>query len=159
MIIGKYQGCLIDMAKSGQFFGIAHGANCQNVMKSGIAPRLCESWPQLRAADLETVKGSRLKLGTYSMAYSNENKLHLFNLYTQFTWTGRKQGKRDLDYKALSECFYWLNEHYAWESAQQDKPLGIPMIGAGLAGGDWDAIEQIINLNTPKLNIEVMFLQ
>jgi hypothetical protein len=34
--------------------------------------------------------------------------------------------------------------------------IGIPMIGAGLAGGDWDIIEKIINRVTRNMNITLV---
>lgn len=157
MIISTINGNLINLAMEGRYAAIAHGANCQNVMKSGIAPKICQVWPGVREADLATVKGARTKLGTFSHTFSLKEKMFIFNLYTQFHWTGRKQGKRDLDYKAVADCFQGLEEQFAHMT--WNKPMGIPMIGAGLAGGDWEAIREIINLSTPTLAIEVVFLQ
>lgn len=159
MITSTVNGNLISLALTGRYYGIAHGANCQNTMKSGIAPKLCDVWPQMRKADLATKKGDHDKLGTYSTAYCKELNLRLFNLYTQFHWTGRKQGKRDLDYKALAHCFHLLEVQHTIGVHRSGKPVGIPMIGSGLAGGDWEAIEEIINLAAPTLAIEVVFLQ
>lgn len=155
MIVSTVNGDLIKAALEGRYFGIAHGANCQNTMKSGIAPQICKEWPDAGRVDQGSIKGDRSKLGGFTQVYDITNKLYIFNLYTQYTWTGRKQGKRDLDYRALAGCFSRLNRHYYYE----EKPLGIPMIGAGLAGGDWEAIQTIINLATPDLDIEVVFLQ
>lgn len=155
-IISTVNGNLITRALEGRYVGIAHGANCQNTMKSGIAPAICKVWPGAREADQSTIKGSEKKLGRYSFYFSERHDLFVANLYTQFHWNGRKRGVRDLDYEALYKCFCLLEENY--QGVNSNRPLGIPMIGAGLAGGDWDAIRLLINLATPRLPIEVVML-
>lgn len=159
MIESTVNGNLVLRALAGYYFAIAHGANCQNTMKSGIAPVICQSFPSALEADQATKKGDRGKLGYYSEGYDDKLDLRIFNLYTQFDFTGRRKGKRDLDYEAVGTGFHWLDQHFAGEARARGKMLGIPMIGCGLAGGDWDAVKEIINLTTPNLPIEVVFLQ
>ena len=60
------------------------------------------------------------------------------NLYGQFDYTGRRSGKMDLDYNALRSALKAMREKFT------GKTFGMPMIGAGLAGGDWNVIERII---------------
>ena len=42
------------------------------------------------------------------------------------------------DYEAIREVFKSIRRDFA------GKRIGYPMIGAGLAGGDWDTISEII---------------
>jgi len=57
------------------------------------------------------------------------------NAYTQFDWRGR--GPK-VDYAAVRSCMGWIKRHYS------GRRIGLPRIGAGLAGGDWPTIAAII---------------
>lgn len=144
MIRGYKYGNLIDLAKAGNYDNIAHGCNCMCTMKSGIAPQIADAFPEAWEADQATEKGAVSKLGTFSKGSI------VYNLYTQYTFTGRRRGIPDIDYKALADAFRALNDDMG------SGLLGIPKIGAGLAGGDWDTIERLINENTPNIDIEVV---
>jgi len=66
------------------------------------------------------------------------NPLVITNCFTQdFYGTD----KRYVDYEAVAQCFAVLNKRVGMYT---DKPLNIPKIGAGLAGGDWNVISAII---------------
>lgn len=151
-IVSTEKGCLISRAKSGLYIAIAHGANCQNTMGSGIAPQIVKAFPSAGVADQATIRGYRHKLGNTSVGYDEDHDLLIYNLYTQFHWNGRQRGEIDLDYDALGSAFRILN----CDLGHREGLIGIPMIGAGLAGGDWEKIKYLINVNTPDLNIEVV---
>ena len=89
-------------------------------------------------ADLATTKGERTKLGTYSKAEVSvgERSLTVVNAYTQFNW--RKGKERNADYDAIRSVFRAIRQDFS------GKRIGYPAIGAGLAGGDWAVISQII---------------
>ena len=74
---------------------------------------------------------------------------HLYD-YTQYAY-GRN--KVNVDYDAISKVFELINKDFA-----NHINIGIPMIGAGLAGGDWNIISDIINEKTPDLNITLYIL-
>ena len=59
------------------------------------------------------------------------------------------QGHKVRDSKTGYIIEYKLHDDYEYNR------VAIPKIGAGLAGGDWEAIEAIINLATPYLQIYV----
>lgn len=132
-------GNLIEAAKAGEVNVIAHGCNCHNTMGSGIAPQIKNAFPEAFAVDQATIKGDFNKLGTYTLAQSGDVKV--FNLYTQFGYWGRNKGLRDLDYNALYDSMDSMRK--ALEGLP-DVRVGIPAIGAGLAGGDWKVIQAII---------------
>jgi O-acetyl-ADP-ribose deacetylase (regulator of RNase III) len=60
----------------------------------------------------------------------------IVNLYGQFDYSGRTRGEIDLNYVALREK---MKQRFS------GKTFGMPKIGAGLAGGDWELIESIID--------------
>lgn len=144
----QYQvGNLITAALRGEVDAIAHGCNCQNTMKSGIAPEIAKAFPAAWRSDQNTIKGDKSKLGTFSIAL--ENKVFIYNLYSQYTYTGRRQGKMDLDYWALQASLERMaNSLHAkcrsLEMAPGEFRVGLPKIGAGLAGGDWGIISRMI---------------
>ena len=127
-------GNLITLAQQGQFDVIVHGCNCMCGMGAGIAKSIKEAFPEAYEADLKTIAGDRTKLGTCSFA--KVGNLSVINAYTQYDW----QGDGVLaDYNAIRSCFRWVKTNFSGQR------IGIPMIGAGLAGGDWRVISQIID--------------
>ena len=131
------KGDLLALAAAGQFDVIVHGCNCQNTMGAGIAKLIKQRFPAAYEADLATEKGSRDKLGTISSATVDcgENSLTIVNAYTQFNWRGR--GVK-ADYDAIRRAFREIKSQFS------GRRIGYPLIGAGLAGGDWSVISQII---------------
>jgi O-acetyl-ADP-ribose deacetylase (regulator of RNase III) len=105
-------------------------------MGAGIAPQIKHKFPEAYAVDCETIKGDENKLGTIS--YTENSTPIVVNLYGQYDYTGRRSGKMDLDYDALRSALKAMKEKFS------GKTFGMPMIGAGLAGGDWNVIEKII---------------
>ena len=130
-------GDLIELALAGEFDVIVHGCNCFHTMGAGIAKSIKHAFPEAYAADLETAKGDRDKLGSLSVAKisNTSHPLVVVNAYTQFNYRGA--GPR-VDYGAIKTCFEAIAERFA------DLRIGYPMIGAGLAGGDWARISDSI---------------
>lgn len=119
-----------------QFDVIAHCCNCFHSMGAGIAPQIKAKFPEAFAADCATPKGDIEKLGTIS--YTTSGKPIVVNLYGQYDYTGRRSGKMDLDYDALRKALVLMKDKFS------GKTMAMPKIGAGLAGGDWNKIEAII---------------
>lgn len=115
---------------------IAHCCNCFCTMGAGIAPQIKHKFPEAYEADCKTQSGDESKLGT--ITYTENTTPIVVNLYGQFDYTGRRSGKMDLDYDALRSALKAMREKFT------GKTFGLPMIGAGLAGGDWNVIEAII---------------
>lgn len=131
-------GDLLELAQSGAFDVIVHGCNCFHTMGAGIARPISQLFPEALRADKETCYGEREKLGTISTAsiIRGDISFHVVNAYTQFDYRGA--GPK-VDYQAVKTCF---------EAIAQQFPkarIGYPMIGAGLAGGDWTLISSDIN--------------
>lgn len=139
-MIKYYKDDLIALALKGAFDVIAHGCNCQCTFGSGIAKSIKVAFPEAYTADLKTVKGDRNKLGTYTYAIRELESLNkqvtIVNLYTQF-WYSKESPQ--LDYNALRNCFKLMKRDFS------GLKIGLPLIGAGLAQGDWNQIESVIN--------------
>jgi len=136
--VNRIEGDLLKLAGQGHFDVIIHGCNCFCTMGAGIAKAIRDQFPAAYEADLATEKGSREKLGTYSSAavFIDDHQLTVANAYTQFNYRGA--GVK-ADYDAIREVFGKIRSDF------KGKRIGYPMLGAGLAGGDWDTISLIIN--------------
>ena len=131
----KYEdGDLLKM--SDNFDVICHCCNCFTTFGAGIAPQIKAKFPDAYAADCKTKSGDKNKLGTIS--YSESTKPIVVNLYGQYDYSGRRRNEMDLDYDALKSALIEMKNKFS------GKRIGMPMIGSGLAGGDWNVIEKII---------------
>jgi O-acetyl-ADP-ribose deacetylase (regulator of RNase III) len=135
------KGDLIKLAKEGRFDVIVHGCNCMHCFGAGIAFQIRKHFPDAFIADCETVRGDIAKLGTISRAIidiGKDYRLHVVNAYTQAR-PEHGRGRFVGEYGAIRSCFKEINKRYP------RMHVGYPMIGAGLAGGDWDIISRIID--------------
>ncbi len=134
----RIRGDLLELGRRGVFDVIVHGCNCQCVMGAGIARAIRATYPAAYQADRETQKGDRGKLGSTSEAVIDVggHELTVVNAYTQFDYRGR--GVK-VDYEAVGAAFRAIRARHT------GRRIGYPLIGAGLAGGDWDIIEAIID--------------
>lgn len=135
----ELQGDLLTLADTGMFDVVAHGCNCFHTMGAGIARQIAQRYPEALEADRKTLYGSRLKLGTLSVAQVTTPSgypLVIANLYTQHSYGG----EHPLEYRALEECLETLAIQYA------DKRVGIPWIGCGLAGGDVGKVREMLGI-------------
>lgn len=128
----KYvKGDLIRDASNYELIG--HQCNCFCTMGAGIAPQIKVSFPEAYASDLKTNRGDKKKLGTIS--FTEKTTPIVVNLYGQFNYT---KTEVDTDYDALSNCLKEVKKTFP------GKKMAFPLIGAGLAGGDWKIISGLI---------------
>ncbi len=115
---------------------IAHGCNAFCTFGAGIALGVKNKWPEAYAADKRTVYGDSGKLGTYS-SWTTPSGLVILNLYTQWQYRGAPDDIK-ADYEAIRKCMKLIKQNFYGQR------IGLPLVGAGLAGGDWDVISEII---------------
>lgn len=138
----KYvEGNLIDMALNGDFDVIVHGCNIFHTFGSGIAAEIKNRIPDAYEADKMTKYADRSKLGDCSITIQPNNvgsAFMLINLYTQGSF-----GKAGVHvvYEALEDGF----KRFKQADSLSPQRVGIPMIGAGLGGGDWERISSFID--------------
>ena len=146
----EIEGDLIALAKKGKFMVITHGCNCFNTMGSGIAVPMKETF-MVDKYELEgpKYKGDYNKLGQIDGQFNVKYGLDVVNSYTQYDYK-RIPGVVNLDYQALAMCLKKLNKFYA------GKHIGLPLIGAGLAGGDWDVIKSLIQIYLIDMDVTVV---
>ncbi len=152
----EIEGDLIEYAKKGEFDVIAHGCNCHSTMGAGLAPHMAKAFGadkfRLERSGPDVNKLGNIDYQTFVLGENaiwslddaknnrNEPELTVVNAYTQYYY-GRNHADgvlRPIDYEALTLCMRKMNMVF------KGKRIGLPMIGAGLAGGDWDHIKYII---------------
>jgi O-acetyl-ADP-ribose deacetylase (regulator of RNase III) len=79
----------------------------------------------------------------------------VLNAYTQYKY-GRNHADGDavpVDYDAITLCMRKINHNF------KGMHIGLPMIGAGLAGGDWEKIKQIIKRELKDCIVTIVILK
>jgi O-acetyl-ADP-ribose deacetylase (regulator of RNase III) len=168
MEIEYIEGNLIEFALEGKFDVIVHGCNCHSKMGAGLAPQMarvfgCDKFSmELWGSDINKLGNIDYKifvLGENAIwnlddAKNNrdEPELTVVNAYTQFNY-GRNHHDGDLkpiDYEALTLCMRKINITFTGEH------IGLPKIGSGLAGGDWNIIKNIIKRELKDCRVTVV---
>ena len=146
------KGDLVKMAQRGEFELIAHGCNCMCAMGKGIALTIKKAFPKAYELDCETKAADKEKLGTCSVADCEIDKglVIIVNAYTQFHWKGPEGGA---SYEAIESCMKWIKDNYP------NKKIGLPLIGAGLAGGNWKRISSIIDKELVGCDVTIVEFQ
>lgn len=136
-MINRLQGNILDVKEG----FIVHGCNAQGVMGSGMAKQIKEKWPKVFDEYVDALWALRDPIGTYTKR-KVDDKLFVVNMITQDQY-GR-DGKRYVNYAAIAVGFRALFDEINHKQSWTGMPVHFPLIGAGLGGGDWNIIEQII---------------
>lgn len=148
-------GDLFKMTLNGDFDVIAQGCNCFNVQGAGIAVMFNRLFNTLSFPMEQTGKGDINKLGTIDAqdcyfqdqynrwVWNSEgqhfsHKVTVVNAYTQYSTT-KTYGAVAADYDAIRLAMRKINHQY------KGLRVGLPFIGAGLAGGDAITIQAIMD--------------
>ena len=141
------QGNLITLAQEGYFDVITHGCNCFCTMGAGIAPQMAKAFGADKfPMEAPQYRGDRNKMGTIDYEWQDisipfgKHKLVVVNSYTQFHYGRNHSDGVDMpvDYDAIKLCMRKINQEF------RGKTIGLPLIGCGLAGGDWSIVKKII---------------
>ena len=142
---------IIKMAKEGYFDMIIQACNCFCRMGRGLAKQVAAEIPDAVRADNLTTPGDINKLGNFTVGiindYNNKPISKIYNCYSQYTWDS---SAKPLDYEALTLCLRKINHN------NKGKTIGVPLIGAGLAGGNWDIIEKIISTELKDMDVTIV---
>jgi O-acetyl-ADP-ribose deacetylase (regulator of RNase III) len=149
----EIDGDLIVLAKAGEFDVITHGCNCMCTMGAGIAPQMASAFGcDLFKLEDQKYRGDINKLGQIDSFLVSRKDLKraifVVNSYTQYDY--RRTGGAPLDYEALTLCLRKINKQF------KGKHIGLPKIGAGLAGGDWNKISEIIKKELKDCQITIV---
>lgn len=118
---------------------IIHGCNCQRVWGAGIARQIRNKWPDVYERYLDMthlIKGKALLGNSYVVR--NKNGPDIVAAHTQLNY-GR--GRRQVNYAALANALWDFKHGYF---SDVNNVYAMPMIGCGLAGGDWNIVSKIV---------------
>ena len=160
----EIKGDLIKLALEGSFDVISHGVNCYATMGAGIAPQMakafgCDKFPleaQQHRGDYNKLGQIDWKVNTHTGGSDEFNffefDLAVVNSYTQYGFGLNHEGgsARPLDYDALRLCMRKINHQF------KGRHVGLPKIGAKLAGGDWEIIKVIIQQELKDCKVTVV---
>lgn len=164
----EIEGDLITLAKEGNFNVITHGCNCFCTMGAGIAPKMADEFGcDTYHLESPEYQGDINKLGCIDweeLMIREDGKvikakqnyelpiLIVVNAYTQYGF-GKNHlngSEQPLDYEALILCMRKLNKTFT------GLDIGLPQIGCGLAGGNWDKVKQIIQKELKDCNVTIV---
>jgi O-acetyl-ADP-ribose deacetylase (regulator of RNase III) len=124
---------------------VLHGCNAQGVMGSGVALAVKKKYPSAYTTYLASAQQGGMRLGVVTFAVQ-ENGLCVFNGITQEFYGHQPSWGKTVyvSYDAVTEVMAAMD--YCAKEQGQDWPIEVamPKIGAGLGGGDWDTIAEII---------------
>lgn len=137
-------GNLITMALNNKFDVIGHGVNCHNAQSNGLAPQMVKTFQ----TDQFPLEGKEVlpayKLGKIDYKRKNTNillegttdgscyQLRVVNMYTQFL------PGADFSPAAFINTLHRLGETF------KGLHIGLPQIGCGIGGGDWEEVKSWI---------------
>ena len=168
----EIEGDLIKLAQTGNFDVIAHGCTCLSTQKAGLAPQMVKAFGtdkfkmevegkgiyKLGCIDYETFQQEKEEFGGKWVRYPDEEnfltgkQLTVCNAYTQYSY-GRNHldgVSKPLDYEALTLCMRKMNYTFKGQT------IGLPAIGCGLAGGDFNIVREIIKKELKDCNIIIV---
>lgn len=148
-IIKTIRGNLIRefLNPNGKVLHMAHGTNCKGFMGAGIADQVRIHVPDAYRA----YKASPMTPGGYSKGCSplDPNRF-CYNLNTQI-FPGP-----DARLSLVAEAFGAINEQ---ETDLHGKILGVPLIGCGIGGLEWDKVSAVIHRTATNFDVVVVIYE
>lgn len=133
---------------------IAHICNNRGGWGKGFVKAISKRWKAPEQEYRLAAKAGELQLGAIQIVLVEDN-LWVANLVAQDGYASARRPCA-LDYAALQRC---LRELARWCRECDVLSIAMPRIGTGLAGGDWDVIEPIIDNELDYLRVCVYDLK
>lgn len=133
MAVKYVLGDLIKCAEAEMIDVMVHGCNTKKIMGAGIAKQIKEKYPKAYLMDVNCQYSEEQKLnGQFSYAII-DTKLIIVNAYIQDKLATR-YGEIVVNYDALYKSLVNIRKEFT------GLRFGLPWIGCGLAGGNWEGI-------------------
>jgi O-acetyl-ADP-ribose deacetylase (regulator of RNase III) len=129
---------------------IIHCCNTIGAWGAGFVIALSKKWLAPESEYKQWARDGKLKLGEVQFV-KVDNDICVGNMIGQYGIGYDKEGNPPIRYKAIQECLKKVYEFCIIDNRE----VHCPKFGAGLAGGDWDKIEQIIDEELIKKGILV----
>jgi O-acetyl-ADP-ribose deacetylase (regulator of RNase III) len=164
---------LLDAFDEGEVDILGQQCNCFCMMGAGIAPLIAKRFPEAKEVDDATIAGDPGKLGNFtsSQAVRSTDLLGMVvNFYGQYAGGTTPD---ILDISVGKTVFNGLGRYEPLRHAlrafnfgltptpytdHMRLSIGLPKMGAGIAGGDWNVIEQIIEEELTNVDVTIYVL-
>ena len=147
------KGNIVDLFDNGDWNLTVHGCNGQKVMGDGVALALRKRWPSIYEADLKYGYNSHNRLGRYSWAKVDKDKV-VMNAYTQIFYGS--DNKRYVSYDAIDDVFKKIRFDLLKTHDKDYYKILIPKIGSKRGGGNWQIIKTIIESHLGDFDITLV---
>jgi len=159
MPIKYVKGNIIDALAKGDIDVFAHGVNCMGGFGSGLAGEIARRLPAVRSSYHSKYVIEGWGLGQIQIVNITQPfKGFILNCATQKEY-GRdplsQPNGRYCSYEAIRDCmieYHEICKEKNWLPA-------IPLIGCGLAGGDWKEVSKIVEEIFDDMTILVYYLR
>lgn len=162
---------LLSAFDEGEIDIMGQQCNCFCMMGAGIAPLIAKRFPEMKEVDDMTGPGDTNKLGFYTAAKVSRlcGLMGMgVNFYGQYMGgttpevlnisTGKTIFNGLSRYEPLRHALRAFNCALYDPSTTRKFKIGLPKMGAGIAGGDWATIEQIISDELTNLDVFIYVL-
>jgi len=153
------KGNLLDMFDDGDFDIIIHGCNCHKNMGGGIAAQIAKRYPLAEERDTNSPLKPLARLGTMMPVWLSNRWLRWFatprlviNAYTQY------HPGADGNLNAIRESFDDI-AYYIYTRDLANMKIGIPAIGCGIAGLNWEDVEPVIEEMMVGLDVTLVVFE
>lgn len=131
---------------------IAHGCNCRGGFGSGVAGVIAKKYPYVKGKYLLKNATEGWKLGDVQFVNQPIGST-IANCATQQDYLPR--GVCHADYEAIRVCMEKVRDY----AKLNNLTVAVPKIGAGLAGGDWVIIKDILEKVFVDHDVAVYYLE
>ena len=137
---------------------IVHGCNSHGVMGSGVAKQIKKTWPAVYENYNNRYLSQGLPMGSIDYVRVDP-KILVVNAITQKDY-GRAE-KLYVSYDAIEAAFIHINDLVMDDLKYKPIPkvVSFPLIGCGLANGDWDIVSKIIDKTLDDSISKILWMQ
>ena len=134
-----------DMFAADDLDAIAHGVNCVGVM-GGIAGMVANKYPEMANHYKQVCKNDGLKTGQV-LPWKEDGKPAVYNLATQ------QNPGADAQYGHIKKSMKIMVKHAERNGINS---IGVPQIGCGIGGLEWDKVREIIKKVSDRSPVNVI---
>ena len=134
-----------DLFKDTSLDGLAHGCNCAGAMGKGIATEFRRRFPKMYEEYHRLCKANEFQLG--DVFVWTQSSPVVFNLGTQKTWRTKAE---------LSAIERSVGEMIRIAGRTGIGRIGLPRIGAGLGGLEWEEVKALLSNLGAKTSVTLI---
>ena len=141
---------------TGNYPMFCHQVNCKGVMGAGLAKQIKAAYPEVYLDYRHECKNNKFLIGSKICTTTHDNRICI----SLFAQEGYGSGKCYTDYQAFKCCLDSLAIELEMLDPEGKDSIAFPYnIGCGLAGGNWNIIEQMLEDFSNKVKTKVIIVK